>query len=118
VWNDYTTAVNKIISDRLTDNSHSVLIITGYAQFFDTQSTVADKFVFSRFPIPGKWGPLIIQANLLHKNTRDTMNSLVAQVNSNIQSKIVNPNSGKIKFVDIDAHTNGHRFAELQMDNP
>lgn len=120
IWAKYKDTVNNILRsvafvDDASGNKWSVLVLTGYAKFFAPTSS-NDNCSTSRFPIvqkdgepkPSPW----FNGNILYQSVRDKINAMVADVNSQILSKIASIDPSRIIFVDIDSGFEGHRFCE------
>ncbi|CAG8958381.1 hypothetical protein HYFRA_00011058 [Hymenoscyphus fraxineus] len=117
VWDKFKQEVTKIVDENLNDLKESFLIITGYMKFFaknDDDSVCG----WRRFPLQGPQPGVTVVTNILHKSTRDTMNSLVDQVNSKTKEMVASLNSNKVEFFDIDPAFEGHRFCEPTQQIP
>ncbi|RVX73298.1 hypothetical protein B0A52_02940 [Exophiala mesophila] len=84
---------------------HGLLLITGYAQFFNDQTSLCDHITFSRTR------PL----DRLTKAKRRALNELVVMLNQVIRS--VAETRGAT-YVDIDRVFQGHRFCEPGISEP
>jgi len=107
VWTRYEEAVDRIVSERLSITNPSILVITGYAQFFATPEVKNDTCHLKRFPtMPG------FPVNILRREVRQEMNELVVKVNNQIRTRIASRHPEYIRFLDIDDPFRTHRFCE------
>ncbi|KAI9786580.1 MAG: hypothetical protein M1839_006129 [Geoglossum umbratile] len=104
IWAKYNQKVT-LIRDRLL-NPNFIIMITGYAKFFAAPvvGDACDNLSFLRIVGLG--------ALKMTAATRTSINSLVTQVNANIQSRVVTNFPGTVSFIDIDSHFENHRFCE------
>jgi len=107
VWTRYEEAVDRIVSERLSRTDPSLLIITGYAQFFATPEDKNDTCHMKRFPTAAGY-----PVNILRKKVRQEMNELVVKVNTQIRKRIASRHPEYIRFLDIDELFHAHRFCE------
>jgi GDSL-like Lipase/Acylhydrolase family len=86
-------------------DSGALLLVTGYASFFNDQTEQCNNVSFS------KRDP----SNVLTKELRRSFNKMVGQVNTVI--KAATEAHGAI-YVDVDSLFEGHRFCEVDVEEP
>ncbi|RDL32681.1 uncharacterized protein BP5553_09137 [Venustampulla echinocandica] len=123
IWQAYKDQVNKIMSKVMIADIRgipipwSVLVITGYPQFWG-EVVDGDKCSKTRFPVPLEIFGIVKNGNLMRESVRRSMNEMVKKVNKKIQEEILPINRDKIEFVDIDPLYAGHRFCEKGAADP
>ena len=104
IGNDLKNTINDILDkDNVRSQPEFLLYVTGYAQFFNPDTTWCNSHTFSVY-WPYQSGPILSQY------LRNDINSLVTQLNS-VYKATIEPYT-KVRFVNYDAAFEGQRFCE------
>ena len=106
----YKDLYSAVFDRGLTDPNFKLYVL-GYPHFFNVDTDQCDGVTFAYYKDDNE-GPF------LTKDTRNTINGLIQQMNEAIRAAVMSVNDDRIVFVDISPFFNGHRFCEEGISEP